>query len=118
MTSTSPKNGRRRSATPLYLLLRSSTSRTVSFAVVIKRTRLGLSINARNRIRVELMVENTAICSCVAFSCRSGSSTLAITCSTPSSFACSANSKFCSSCLLQQQRGLHEMLFVQLMMQL
>lgn len=37
------------------------------FFVVIKRTRLGLSINARNRIRVELMVENTAICSCVAF---------------------------------------------------
>ena len=118
MTSTSPKNGRRRSATPLYLLLRSSTSRTVSFAVVIKRTRLGLSISARNKIRVELIVENTAICSCVAFSCRSGSSTLAITCSTPSSLHVLPIISFVHHHLLQQRRDLHQMLFVQLMMRL
>ena len=118
MTSTSPRNGRRRSATPLYLLLRSSTSRTVSFAVVIKRTRLGLSINARNRIRVELMVENTAICSCVAFSCRSGSSTLAIHVQHLVLLHVLLIVSFVHHHLLQQQRGLHEMLFVQLMMQL
>ncbi len=118
MTSTSPKNGRRRSATPLYLLLRSSTSRTVSFAVVIKRTRLGLSISARNRIRVELIVEKTAICSCVAFSCRSGSSTLAITCSHLVLLRVLLIVSFVHHRLLQQQPGLHERLFVQLTMRL
>ena len=118
MTSTSPKTGGGEAQRRYIYSLRSSTSRTVSFAVVIKRTRLGLSISARNKIRVELIVENTAICSCVAFSCRSGSSTLAITCSTPSSLHVLPIISFVHHRLLQQRRDLHQMLFVQLMMRL